>query len=370
MSEHGARDSQPPATGRALRALLAAACLVVVFAGLKASGDILLPVIFSVFLSILASPGVKALERIGVPVPLAILLVVVSVAGVLLAFTGVIVGTVRTFTAKMPEYEAPMQMLVTQALAELHRWGIAQDLGDLRSMLQPSQIVAFVGQTLNATVSVLSRLVIVTLTMTFILFEQSELAKKTAVAFGTGSRLEGPFANAPADVQRYLFIKTCVSLATGVLVGLWCYALGLDFALMWGLVAFLLNYIPTIGSILAAIPPILLALVQLGFVPALGVAAGFVAVNICLGNLLEPRLLGRSLGLSPLVVFLSLLFWGWLWGPAGMLICVPMTVIAKLVLESHDDTRWIAVLLGSARDVQTLEGPAQPRPAPAAQESV
>lgn len=369
MSSGGERAGQP---GRALRALVAAACVVILFAGLKASGDILLPVIFSVFLSILAAPGVRALQRIGVPVPLAILLVVAAVAGVLLTFTAVIAGTVRTFTARLPEYEQPMQQLVTQVLAELQRLGIAEDVSDLRSMLQPSQIMALVGQTLNATVGILSRLVIVTLTMTFILFEQSELAKKTAVAFGTGTRLDGPFANAPADVQRYLFIKTCVSLVTGVLVGAWCYLLGLDFALMWGLLAFLLNYIPTIGSILAAIPPILLALVQLGFLPAVGIAVGYIVVNICLGNLLEPRLLGRSLGLSPLVVFLSLLFWGWLWGPAGMLICVPMTVIAKLVLESHDDTRWIAVLLGSARDLQSIEGdPPQPQPAAAtAQESV
>lgn len=347
----------PPAQGRALRALIAAACVVIVLAGLKAAGDILLPVLFSVFLSILALPGVKFLKRVGVPGPLAILMVVLAVALVLVSVSGIIAGTVRTFTARIPAYEQPLQELLREGFVQLQAWGVANDLDDLTAMLGPHQVMGLVGQTLNATVAILSRVVIVTLTMTFILFEESELAQKTEVAFGRDAAVGGSFARAPEDVQRYLFIKTLISLLTGLLVGIWVYALGLDFALMWGLLAFLLNYIPTIGSIVAAIPAILLAIVQLGWVGALGVGIGYLTVNITLGNLIEPRLLGRSLGLSPLVVFLSLLFWGWLWGPAGMLVCVPMTVIAKLVLESNEDTRWIAILLGSAREVKEGEPP-------------
>lgn len=356
--------------GRAYRALITAACIVIILAGLKAAGDILLPILFSVFLSILALPGVKFLKRMGVPAPLAILLVVLAVALVLVSVTGIIAGTVRTFTARIPEYEQPMEQLVAQIILQLQQLGVANDVQDLTSMLQPTHVMALVGQTVNATVGILSRIVIVTLTMTFILFEESDLAKKTEHAFGTGVTVGGPFARAPEDVQRYLFIKTVVSFATGVLVGAWCYALGLDFPVMWGLLAFLLNYIPSIGSILAAIPPILLAIVQLGWVGAVGITFGYLAVNISLGNLLEPRLLGRSLGLSPLVVFLSLLFWGWLWGPAGMLLCVPMTVIAKLVLEMHEDTRWIAVFLGSAREVKGEEGTGASAPSTTPQESV
>jgi len=133
---------------------------------------------------------------------------------------------------------------------------------------------------------------------------------------------------------------------------MWCAMLGLDFAVIWGVAAFLANYVPSIGSIVAALPPVLLAVVQLGWPSALGIAAGYIAINIALGNFIEPRLMGRSLGLSPLVVFLSLIFWGWVWGPVGMLFSVPMTVIAKLVLESSEETRWMAVLLGSAREAK------------------
>lgn len=330
--------------------MVAAAALVVVLAGLSAAGDILLPVLFSVFLSILALPLVKVLRRAGVPAPVAIAMVVLAVALVLVAFTGIIAGTVRTFTDRIPEYEAPLQRLVQDTMAQLQAFGIANDLTDLTRLMQPTDVMGLVGQTLNATVGILSRIVVVTLTMTFILLEENDLSLKTAVAFG--SHRASPFERAPVDVQRYLFIKSVVSLLTGILVGAWCSILGLDFPVLWGLLAFLLNYIPTIGSILAAIPPILLAVVQLGGLSAVGVGMGYLAVNVLLGNLIEPRLLGRSLGLSPLVVFLSLLFWGWLWGPAGMLICVPMTVIAKLVLASNDDTRWMAVLLGPASEIR------------------
>ena len=121
--------------------------------------------------------------------------------------------------------------------------------------------------------------------------------------------------------------------------------LGVDFAILWGLVAFLLNYVPIIGSIIAAIPAILLALIQLGVAPALLTCLGYVVVNVIFGSILEPRFMGRGLGLSTLVVFLSLVFWGWILGPVGMILSVPLTMIVKIALESSDDTHWIAVML-------------------------
>jgi predicted PurR-regulated permease PerM len=139
---------------------------------------------------------------------------------------------------------------------------------------------------------------------------------------------------------------------TGVLAGTLCHFVGLDFALLWGMLAFLLNYIPTIGSIIAAVPAVLLALVQFGYPEATTVAIGFLAINVVFGNFLEPRLMGYGVGISPLVVFTGLVFWGWIFGPVGMLLSVPLTMTLKLALESDDRTRWLAVLLGSARDAE------------------
>jgi Predicted permease len=155
-------------------------------------------------------------------------------------------------------------------------------------------------------------------------------------------------------VQRYLGIKTGASLATGLLVGAFNLAIGLDFYILWGVLAFVLNYVPSIGSIVAAVPPVALALVQLGPGWAVAVLIVYIGVNLTIGNFIEPRILGRRLGLSPLVVILSLFFWGWVWGPAGMLLSVPMTVVVKLLLEIPPETRWLAVLLGPARDATEI----------------
>ena len=156
-----------------------------------------------------------------------------------------------------------------------------------------------------------------------------------------------------SSVNQYIAIKTMVSMATGVIIGLVLWAINLDYWVLWGVLAFLLNYIPNIGSIIAALPAVLLALVQLGPAGAGGVAALYVVVNVVMGNAVEPRFLGKGLGLSTLVIFLSLIFWGWLLGTVGMLLSVPLTMIVKIGLESSDSSRWIALLLGG--DVATSD---------------
>ena len=146
-------------------------------------------------------------------------------------------------------------------------------------------------------------------------------------------------------MQNYLAIKTLVSLATGVTAGVLVWALGLDFPLLWGLLAFIFNYIPNLGSVLAGVPPVLLAILQLGPGRAVAVALGYLVINTVFGNFIEPTLMGRRLGLSTLVVFLSLVFWGWVWGPVGMLLAVPLTMVIKIALENTEDFHWVAVML-------------------------
>ena len=336
----------------ALRGLIAAACVVVVIAGLKVSGDILLPILFSAFLSILTVPLVRELQRKGVPSVVAVALVVVVSATLLFGLSALVGQTVRTFTTEIGGYEGELNALRRRAVGWAQGFGVPIEVSDVAATLSPGSMMGVVGQAVNAVLGVFGQLLIVVVTMTFILFEASELEAKLRVAFRTEIQPAGPFVDAGPRVQRYLIIKTAISLLTGVCAGILCRVIGVDFWVMWGLIAFLLNYIPSVGSIVASIPPVMLAIVQFGVGPAAALGAGYFAINVALGNLLEPRLLGQSLGLSPLVIFLSLVFWGWLWGPAGMLLCVPMTVIAKLVLESHESTKWIAVLLGSARAVR------------------
>jgi AI-2 transport protein TqsA len=354
--------------GRALRMLVAGACTVVLLAGFKAAGDVILPIVFSAFLSIATLPAVRWLQRKGVPSMIAIPLVVAVAAALLVGVTSIVAGSVRSFTRDVGQYEVALDALTAEVAQYAGRIGIDLSDPELSDLLTPTAVMGLVSQTLNSVVRLLGRTLIVVITLTFILLEASEIEQKFRVAFGAGSEVGGPMSEVAEKVQRYLLIKSGVSLVTGVLAAVVCRVLGIDFWLLWGLLAFLLNYIPSIGSILAAIPPILLALVQLGVPEALGCMIAYIVINVSLGNVLEPRLLGQGLGLSPLVVFLSLIFWGWMWGPVGMLLCVPMTAMVQLVLGSSDETRWIAVFLGSPRVIRKQAGatvaPPPPRVAP------
>jgi len=334
-----------------LQGVVALASLVIIVAGLKASSDMMLPILFSVFLAILGVPVVRLLERARVPTWIGIPIVVLLAGLGLVAITAVVAQTVRGFTAEIGKYEQSFNELVATALRWADHFGLELDLSTITDLVQPSVMMGVLTQTLNALIAVLSRIIIVIVTMTFIMFEATELEGKFKAAFGTDARPAGPFTDATLQVQRYLVIKSIASAFTGVLIAAGTHFLGLDFPIMWGLIAFLFNYVPSIGSIVAAIPAIVLAIVQLSWGSAVAVGVLYAVVNVSIGNFLEPRIMGRSLGLSPLVVFLSLLFWGWVWGPVGMLFCVPMTVIAKLFLESQEDTRWIAVFLGSPKEI-------------------
>lgn len=170
-----------------------------------------------------------------------------------------------------------------------------------------------------------------------------------AICEAHGPDLQRMFS-AAQDVQRYLAIKTIISLATGVLAGFLCWAAGLDLFVLWGILAFVLNFIPVVGSIIAGVPPVLLALlVEDGISAAVAVAIGFTAINVFLGNFLEPMLMGRRFGLSTLVVLLAVLFWGWLWGPVGMLLAVPLTMVVKVGLDNSEEFRWLAVAMSKEK---------------------
>jgi len=344
-----------PDTSRSpiLQLLLTLASLVVVIAGLQAAGQILLPVLFAAFLAILCQPMVRVLMDRKVPRVLAVLMVVLVLTGALLGLTALLGDSVRRFTATIPQYQGRLDGLVDSTIAFLTSWGVPPPPIDrTSSLIDPGALLNALGQTLSAVLTVLSRLVIVVITTAFILLEAAELDTKVRVVFGAESAVTRSLLDGSRTVQRYLAIKTVASLATGVLVGSLNAALGLDFAVLWGVVAFLFNYIPSIGSIVAALPPVVLALVQLGPIPALIIAAGYIAANVTIGNVIEPRVLGRHLGLSPLVVILSLFFWGFVWGPTGMLLSVPMTVVLKLLLEVSPGGNRVAVMLGPARDAE------------------
>lgn len=328
------------------RALLVAASLVIVVAGLKVGAPILVPASLSVFLAIILMPAVSWLKRRGLPTLLAILLVVLTTSTILAGLLSITTQSLNQMRLAFPRYQAQFVNLQDTVQAFLAERGLEVQLSLDTGLLSPARIMDLASGALVGLAGFMSGVALVLLITIFIILEAHGVPAKIRSALRMPDLDLGRFTKIAEEVQRYLAMKTLISLTTGLLVGLWVWILGLDFPIFWGLLAFLLNYVPNVGSIIAAIPPILLALVQLGPKGTALVGIGYIGVNMVLGNVIEPNLMGRQLGLSPLVVVLSLVFWGWLWGPIGMLLSVPLTMIIRIMLEHSEEHSWVAVLLG------------------------
>jgi AI-2 transport protein TqsA len=332
---------------RELRIMLATACFIIIIAGMRASAGILVPFLFSVFIAIICTPPLFWLQNRGVPklVAISLIMLVLLAAGYMLA--AFIRASVSEFTASVSGYQETLAVQASYAIEWLTNRGIVVSEETINEYLDPAIAIQMTGIILTSISAVLTNAFMIGLTVLFILLEASGMPVKYRAAFKRPEKSLQNIKRFTKSVNHYLALKTVFSLLTGILISTWLIILDLDYAILWGLLAFILNFVPNIGSIIAAIPAILIALIQLGFWPAMAVMAGFVFVNTIIGNILEPRFMGRGLGLSTLVVFLSLVFWGWVLGYVGMLLSVPLTMIFKIAMESHEETYWLAVMLGN-----------------------
>jgi predicted PurR-regulated permease PerM len=342
--------------GPGSRFLLVAAAAVILAAGLHAAAVAVVPVLLGVFLAVIGAPLLDRLRRLPLPggrrLPqgLAVLLTIVAGSAVVASLALVLSTSFRDLAEAAPRYEQRFVAMSGEGRAWLARHGVPVD-APLPEMLGPEQVLGLFQGTAATVTRLLTQVLLVVLVLAFALMEGPRLPAKLHAAFGASFRAEERLAKVATEVQVYLRVKTLVSLATGAGCGLWVAVIGVDFAFLWGFLAFVLNFIPNLGSILAAAPPTLLALVQYGPGSALAVVVGIVVVNQVMSSLVEPHLMGRSLGLSPLVVILSLVAWGFVLGGVGIVLAVPGTMTLKILLENSEDLRWLAVLLeGDARE--------------------
>jgi AI-2 transport protein TqsA len=346
--------SEAAKPGKGFPLLLAVASFVVIVAGMRAAETILVPFLLSVFLAVISAPPLFWLERKGLPKSLAMLTVVAGIVCILFLMGAIIGSSVDAFTRKLPEYQSHWQTTTNSLLTWLQEKGIRVSDPEVAKYLDPGAILRVVANTLNGLGGVLGNTFLIFVTVVFILFEASSFPVKLRAILGKHDASLGDYVKFTDNVKNYLAIKTWTSFATGIAVTIWLQVLGVDFAILWGLVAFLLNYIPNIGSIIAAVPAVLLALLQLGTGAAMWTAVGYLVINVIIGTIIEPRFMGRHLGLSTLVVFVSMVFWGWVLGPVGMFLSVPLTMTLKLAMENEQRTRWIAILLGSEAAAEAL----------------
>jgi predicted PurR-regulated permease PerM len=329
-----------------LQGLVGASALVVLVAGMRAARPLLVPLLVAAFVALPCIPAVGALRR-RVPNWLAVTVVMLGVVAVVTAL-GAVVGTSLTgFVAALPAYQARLAERTAGMLDWLRGRGLAvPDQGGLLDAVDPGAALGLAAAFLGEVGILLVDGTLALVAVVFILLEVGTFRHKLRRALDAPNATFPPLSAFMAGMKQYFVIKTAVSALTGTFVAVFLAVVGVDFPLLWGLLAFLLKYIPNIGAVLSGIPPTLLALVQSGLGAAVLVALGFLVIEMVMGNFVEPHWMGHGVGLSPLVAFLCLIFWGWVLGPVGLLLSVPLTMTLKIAAESHPETRWLAILLG------------------------
>jgi AI-2 transport protein TqsA len=340
---------------RGMRFLVGLAALVIIIAGINLAQSVVVLLLVSVFLALLGIPPVLWLKEKRIPSGFAVLIVMAGMIIILLMIGAQIGTSVNSFSDELPLLQSSIREQVLEISALLRSKGFIGTQKILMDYVNPEAVMKLTAALLSGLSSVISDLILILLTVAFILLEVSSFPVKLRAILGDPEQAFPRFTKFVVDMKRYMVIKTIINLAAGILIAIWMYILGVQFPVLWGFLAFLLHYIPNIGAIIAAIPPAILALVQIGIGSALLVVAGNIFIGFIIGNVIEPRLMGRKLGLSTLVVFLSLIFWGSLLGLIGAILCIPLTMAVKYAFESNEKTRWIAVLLGSEKynDIST-----------------
>jgi AI-2 transport protein TqsA len=331
---------------RGTNLLVVAASIVIIVWGIYQAQSILVLFLVAVFLSVIGAPPVLWLKEKHVPSVIAVLLVLFCMIAVLLLIGGIVGTSLSSFSDSLPFYQKRIEEEVASLKTFLASKGLANTENSLLGYFNLGAVMSLTAGLLSGLGSTLSSIFLVLLTVAFILLEVSSFPVKLRIILDDPKAEFSKFRKFVYDINHYMFIKTGICITTGILIWLWMLIIGVDFPVLWGFLAFLLNYVPSIGVVIAAFPAVLLGLIQFGPGYALLVAAGYISVNFFIGTIVEPKLVGRGVGLSTLVVFLSLIFWGNLLGLIGMVLCIPFTMTLKFALENNSNTRWIALLLG------------------------
>ena len=309
------------------------AAIAIVLGAMRVASGVLVPGLLALFIAIVCTEPMYWLTEKGLPRWLAILLVVIVLLGVSSTIPLVVSGSIVQFNQQLPIYQERLDELMFQSSGWLQQFGYTAE--SLQTIFDPSALLGYVQLVLGALGGILSSYLLIMLLVIFILVDVPR-------SLAAGASTSGQIIR---TVQHYFAIKTFTSLLTGVIISVWCMLMDVQYPFLWGFIAFLLNFIPTIGSVIAAIPAVLLALMFNGAVSALFVMLGYVIINFGISNGLEPRIMGQQLGIRFVWIFVSLVAWGWILGPVGMLLAVPLTMTFRIMFDNHDDTRWIANIL-------------------------
>jgi len=327
--------------------ILVMAAVVIVLAGIKLSSVILVPFLLALFLATILSPLFLWLKKLGLGDIFPLIIIVFLLLLVITSLAILVGNSIQDFNQNVPFYEIKLKSDLRALLEIVNGWGLHIPKEDILNLFQTDSIMRYIATTLKSLGSLVTNSFMIIITIIFMLLEISQFAFKFNQ---TNSNSLKQLTEISDNIKHYILLKALTSAATGIIITIILEITGIHYAILWGLLAFILNFIPNIGSIIAAVPAVLMAIIQYDFTTATMIVIAYLTVNVIIGSIIEPKILGKGLGLSTLIVFLSLIFWGWLLGPIGMILSVPLTIMIKIALDTKEDTKWIAILLGTGND--------------------
>ncbi len=327
------------------RMILVGAALVVLIAGLKSASDIVSPLLMAVFISIVCTPALFWLRRHRFPTIVALIVILGAVGLLGIAVFSLITNSLDQFSHSLPGYKQNLVLMYGQLNEIIARWGYSLPLDGIAEQVNPDALIQFLNYMLSGLSSILADGLVVFFAVLFILAEAATLPHKLRISLKNPAQSMQSLQTFTAKVIRYLVLKAATSLLVAICVAVMLWMFKIDYIFLWAVLAFFLNFIPYIGSVLAGLPAVLLALIDYNVSTALLVATGYVVINIVIGNIIETRLMGNGLNLSSFVVFVSLIFWGWVLGPVGMFLSIPLTMLIAIALENGADSKRIARLM-------------------------
>lgn len=330
------------------------ASLLIIIAVIMYASSIITPILLALFISIVCAQPIRWLEKRKVPNVIAVLLVLSLMIGVLFGLGEVIGRSITQFSNDSSIYAERLDRIFSSLLNTLHGMGFDLSLDKLEGSISPSNIMNYSATFLGVIGSLMSNMFLIIFIIIFILLEMNSFGIKMKAIANTSEDSLSYFRRIDSSIRHYLGLMTLISFLTGILVYISLIIIGVEYAILWALLAFMFNFIPNIGSILASIPAILFALIQLGTGGALWTLVSFVTINMVIGNVIQPPIMGKGLGLSTLVVFLSLIFWGYILGTVGMFLSVPLTMVVKIALEQKESTKWMAIMLGTEKAARII----------------
>lgn len=329
-----------------LIALISVSCIVIILAGLKAASSVIVPFLLALFLAVIASSALNLLQKFKIPRIIAFFITCAFFFGIITIVGKIIFTTLADFTTQFPELQHKFQLLMQESIDKINSYGIVYIDTKLIGF-DTNVVLATSKKFIKGAGSFLSMSFFIFLMVSFMLFEVDSLRKKIDFLDRSNPRAKVFIATFIYNLKKYLLIKTIASGATGAIIALLLWVLSVPYAALWGVLAFLLNYIPTIGSIVAAIPTLFITLATSDITTAFWVTSVYLFVNILIGNIIEPRFMGEGLGISTILVLVSLLLWGYIFGIAGLFLAIPLTMTMQIALASNPKTKLIAILLSN-----------------------